>query len=115
MKIIEKLLWIYDPRTDEKKAYEKWDKTTPLQKRTQKLLVHVKDAHAPLVYNYVKEDWKFGKENHRWASSEKNFNVGLKIWLKKRATEGIMIGDIWYGPESVLRIELGEQTLEDLK
>lgn len=114
MGIVEKLLWIWNPQTQEQKDYAKWDKSAPHQQRTQKLLVYIKDIDDPLVYDYVVKDWAIGKENFRWASVERNFNIHIKHWIEERACEGIFIDDVWYGPESILRIELDKQTLEDL-
>jgi hypothetical protein len=36
----------------------------------------------------------------------------VREWLDKRATKGIRLDDAWYPPEQILRIEIGEHTVE---
>ena len=114
MGILDTLKWLWDPRTDEQKEYEQWDSETPLQKRTQKLRVIVKGENGKLTHRieYSLEDWKTGMGTMRWASDEQTFEHFLNEWIADRATQGIRIDSVWYSPETIERIELGEQKLE---
>jgi len=112
MKLFEKLQWFWDPRSDNEKAYAKWDSETPLQRRTQKLNVHIKSSSTPIAISYSREDWASGLGNLRWASNKDTFDSFLKEWLANRGSKGITIDSVWYSPESIERIELGEQIVE---
>jgi hypothetical protein len=36
----------------------------------------------------------------------------VRDWLNKRAVKGVRIDDVWYPPDQILRIEIGEHTVE---
>lgn len=110
MRIMEKLKRVWDPHTDEDKAYQKWDRKTPRQRREQKLAVHIKDHEEPLIVRYIQED-----DRVRWASNKGTFDSYLNSWLTERGSRGIRLGSVWYSPEVILRIELvGESKLEEI-
>lgn len=115
MSFIEKLKWFWDPRSDSEKAYAKWDQETPLQRRTQKLSVYIKNSETPITVTYSQKDWESGLGTVRWASNENTFNSFLKEWLGNRGSRGIKIDSVWYSPESIERIELGEQIVEEIQ
>jgi len=50
----------------------------------------------------------------RWAGNKDAFDSFLKEWLGNRGSRGITIDSVWYSPESIERIELGKQIVEDL-
>jgi hypothetical protein len=112
MSLIEKLKNFWDPRTDKEKAYDEWDRVTPMQKRTQTLRVYVRDRQEPFTVKYTLKDWRWSGEIMRRASDKQTFNRCLSDWIEDRGTKGIRDGAVWYSPESILRIELGEQTVE---
>lgn len=115
MSFIKKLKWFWDPRTDEDRAYAKWNQETPLQRRTQTLDVYIKNRETPITVTYSQEDIQTGGMGKlRWASNENTFDLFLKEWLSNRGSQGITIDSVWYSPESIERIELGKQTVEDL-
>jgi hypothetical protein len=115
MSFVEKLKWFWDPRTDEDKQYAKWDQETPLQRRIQKLDVYIKNRETPFTISYSEEDIKTGSIGAlRFASNKDTFDSSLKEWLGNRGSRGITIDSVWYSPESIERIELGEQRLENL-
>lgn len=60
MGILDTLKWLWDPRTDRQKEYERWDNETPLQRRTQKLKVVTKDDFGKRTHGieYSLEDWE---------------------------------------------------------
>lgn len=114
MSFIEKLKWFWDPRTDEEKAYAKWNQETPLRCRTQQLTVYIKNIETPATVLYSRKDWQSSLGTMRWASNEETFDSLLKEWLGHRGSRGITIDSVWHSPKSIERIELGEQIVEDL-
>jgi hypothetical protein len=109
MSLIEKLKWFWNPQTEAEKAYE----TDPLRRRNQLLKVYIKGVDNPFIRVYSQEDvrgrdWVFRNAN------ENSFNSDLNSWLDKRGSDGIRIGNVWHAPESIDRIELGQQTVEEL-
>ena len=115
MGIVSMLKWFWDPRTDEQKAYDKWDQETPLQRRTQRLRIYIQGEVEPILTDYVREDWEWAGDIMRSATSDTSFNGQLTDWIARRGTRGIKIDNVWYSPESIVRIELGEQTLEAIQ
>lgn len=109
MSLIEKLKWFWNPQTEEEKAYE----TDPLRRRNQFMKVYVKGLDNPFVKVYSQEDVKVNDWVFRDAN-ENSFNSDLNDWLAKRGSNGIRIDNVWYAPESIDRIELGQQTVEEL-
>jgi hypothetical protein len=112
MSLIEKLKNFLDTRDDKEKAYDEWDRVTPMQKRTQMLRVYVRDREEPFTVKYTLKDWYWSGEIMRRASDKQTFNRYLSDWIEDRGTKGIRDDAVWYSPESILRIELGEQTVE---
>ena len=109
MSLLEKLKSMFDTRTEVEKAYE----MDPLRRRTQYMKVYIKDISAPFIKIYSQADKKYNDLVFRNANLD-SFNSDLNCWLAKRGSDGIRIDDVWYGPESIVRIELGQQTVEDL-
>lgn len=112
MKLLEALNNFLDSRSDEEKAYDSWNAKTPLQRRVQRLRVYIQGEAEPILTDYVLKDRKDGFGTMRWASNEDTFNSMLRDWLNRRGTKGIQIDNIWYSPKSIVRIDLGEQTIE---
>ncbi len=109
MSLIEKLKSMFDTRTEAEKAYQ----NDPLRRRTQYMKVYVKGLDKPLIRVYSREDFTVGHYMFRNADVN-SFNPDLNRWLAERGSNGIRIDNIWYAPESIDRIELGEQTVEEL-
>jgi hypothetical protein len=114
MSLIEKLKNFLDTRDDKEKAYDEWNRVTPMQKRTQTLMVYVRDREEPFTVTYTLKDWLWHGDKMRRASDKQTFNIYLSDWIEERGAKGIRDGSVWYSPESILRIELGEQTVEPL-
>jgi hypothetical protein len=112
MKLIETLKWMWDPRTDEEKAYAEWDRATPLQKRTVTLLIYIDGIDTPFEHECAFRDFEFMGEIYRDATNEKYFNDEVKGYLGKIPKNGITIGDVWYPPKSINRVEIGKNRLE---
>lgn len=115
MKMLETLKWLWDPRSDEQKAYAKWEQETPLQRRTQELVIYIRDREEPFRCDYKQEDFQSGDWSWRRASSVSVFNGYLNDWLNDRGSKGIRIDDVWYSPEVIERIELGKSVLEPIE
>lgn len=113
MSFIEKLKWLWDTRTDEEKDYDDWNHHAPLMTRSQQLNVYIKNEKSPRVITFKRKDFVGGFGIIRVASDESLFNDVLGNWIKECFVNGIRIKSVWYGPESILRIELGEQTLKE--
>lgn len=105
MGVIDSLKWLWDPRTEEQKRYE----TDPLRRYTQHLTVYIKDIEEPFKRYIEFEDHNFGDWYIRVDLDDK-----VREWLDKRATKGIRFDRVWYPPDQILRIELGERTVEEL-
>lgn len=113
MKIIDTIKWLWDPRTEKEKAYDKWNRETPLQRREQKIAIYIKNREEPIITTVRVVDFETGGSGTlRYASSENCFNTMVNEWLDNRAKNGIRIDSVWYSPETILRIELGESKLE---
>ena len=114
MKLLEALNNFLNPQDDQEKAYNLWNAKTPLQRRVQRLRVYIQGESEPILTDYILKDREFSVGKMRWASNEDKFNRMLRDWLKSRGTKGIQIDNIWYSPESIVRIELGEKKLGPL-
>lgn len=114
MKIIDTIKWLWDPRTEKQKAYEEWDRKTPLQRRTQELHVFIRgEVDEPFVVEYMAKDWVLGTgEAVRWASNTDSFTDELIRWISRCGTQGIIVDGVWYSPAMIERIEMGESRLE---
>jgi hypothetical protein len=49
-----------------------------------------------------------------WGTNKQTFNRYLSDWIEDRGTKGIRDDAVWYSPESILRIEMGESQLEEI-
>lgn len=114
MGLFSALKWIWDPRTEEDKIYDDWDKKTPLQIREQTLFVFIKDLKEPLVVTFSRKDWNGGFGTMRWASDKKTFDSLLAEWIGDRGHLGIHIDSVWYSPKNIERIELGDSELKPI-
>jgi hypothetical protein len=114
MKLIEKLKWLWDPRTDKQKAYAEWDRSAPLMRRTQQIEVHIIDLFGPLTTSYSVEDWESGFGNERWASNEELFDYFVQEWINKCMKTGFQFEGVRYAPATIDRIVLGDKTLEEI-
>ena len=105
MGIVSTLKWLWDPRTDEQKSYE----TDPLCRYTQEVRVFINGIEEPFVRILEYEDMEFGDWIYRAFIDDK-----VKEWLDHRGEKGIKLDDVWYPPAMIERIELGEQTVEEI-
>jgi hypothetical protein len=106
MGLVDTLKWLWDPRTDEQKRYE----TDPLRRYTQHLTVYIKGVGKPFERYIEFEDSNFGD----WYIRV-DLDDDIREWLNNRAKKGIKVDDVWYPPDMIERIELGEHTVEEIK
>lgn len=85
------------------------------KRRIQHLKVYIRGYDKPFDRIYEVGDCCSGGFNFSWASDEAIFNSLLDEYLSNRAKQGILMGRIWYSPESIERIEIGESKLETIK
>jgi hypothetical protein len=103
MGLIDTLKWMWDPRSEEQKRYE----TDPLRRYTQNFRIYIKGVDTPFNRVIEFDDGKFGDFIMRV-----DLDWYVREWLDNRATKGIRFDDVWYPPEQILRIEVGEHTVE---
>lgn len=110
MGLFATLKWLWDPRDADEKAYDAWDKRTPLQQHTQHLTIYIKDAETPFERTLGFKDFKI--------SSFGNFRINVdrevRDWLDKCGTTGVKIDNVWYSPDQIVRIELGDVVTVDI-
>jgi hypothetical protein len=111
MGLFDTLKWLWDPREPEQKAYDAWDKATPLQRHRQTLLIYIKGQSEPFVRILEYEDVSVGDlGNWRVDLDDK-----VRGWLGRRGTKGVQIDSVWYSPDQIERIEIGEKTVEPIE
>jgi hypothetical protein len=103
MGLIDTLKWMWDPRSEEQKRYE----TDPLRFYKQNFAIYIKGVDEPFERYIEFEDRKFGDFIIRVDLED-----SVREWLGNRATKGIRFDDVWYPPDQILRIEVGEHTVE---
>ena len=104
MKLIDTLKWLWDPRSEEQKRYDE----DPLQRYTQTLHIYIKDVPDPFVRVLDYEDTRFGSLGVFRVDLGRN----VQEWLSNRGSKGVTIDQVWYSPEQIVRIEIGEHTVE---
>lgn len=107
MGIVDSLKWLWDPRSEEQKRYDE----DPLQRHTQTLHIYIKDVPDPFVRVLDYEDTRCGSLGMVFRV---DLNRNVQEWLDKRAEKGITIDKTWYAPDQILRIEIGEHTVEEI-
>lgn len=105
MGLISALKWLWDPRTEEQKRYE----TDPLRCYTQTLNIYIKGIDTPFERVIEFEDVSVGD----WLMRV-NLANDVQKWLNERAEKGVTIDKTWYAPDQILRIEIGEHTVEEI-
>ena len=105
MGLISALKWMWDPTTEEQKRY----KTDPLRRYTQTLYVYIKGIDTPFERVIEFEDVAFGD----WLMRV-DLDNDVREWLNERAEKGVIIDKVWYAPDQIVRIEIGEHTVEDI-
>jgi hypothetical protein len=110
MNLIKTLKWLWDPRTEEEKAYDAWNAATPLRLHTQTVMVYIKNTEKPFVRVLEFKEFEFGSMG-KWRV---NLDERVADWIAFRFTNGIGINSVWYAPNQIERIELGEKTVEPI-
>jgi hypothetical protein len=105
MGIIDTLKWLWDPRSEDEKRY----KTDPLRKHSQKLKVYLRDTEQPLEITFTRSDFQTGFGPLRY-----DIDYEVNRWLRGRTSNGIQVDGVWYSPNQIERIELGEKTVEEI-
>lgn len=103
MSFIDTLKWMWDPRTEDEKRYE----TDPLRRYTQNFRIYIKGVEQSIDCSISLKD----VEINGWVWRV-DLDQEVRDWLNKRAVKGVRIDDVWYPPEQILRIEIGEHTVE---
>ena len=114
MSLWEKLKWMWDPRTDEEKAYAEWNRVTPIQKRTVTLYVAIEGKSTDLQMRYTVKDEYLGDDVVRWATDDSLFRSRLKDYLQDIPEKGLMAGKYWYAPKTISKVFVGETELTPL-
>jgi hypothetical protein len=104
MQLIDTVKWLWDPRSKEQKRYDE----DPLQRHTQTLHIYIKDMPEPFVRVLDYEDTRYGS----LGVFRVDLDCRVNEWLVNRGTNGVKIDQVWYAPDQIVRIELGEQTVE---
>lgn len=104
MQLIDTVKWLWDPRSEEQKRYDE----DPLQRHTQTLHIYIKDMPEPFVRVLDYKDTRYGSLGVFRVDLDRRVNE----WLVNRGTNGVKIDQVWYAPDQIVRIELGEQTVE---
>lgn len=104
MQLIDTVKWLWDPRSKEQKRYDE----DPLQRHTQTLHIYIKDMSEPFVRVLDYEDTRYGS----LGVFRVDLDCRVNEWLVNRGTNGVKIDQVWYAPDQIVRIELGEQTVE---
>ena len=105
MGIVDLLKWLWDPRSEEQKRYDE----DPLQRHTQTLHIYIKDVPDPFVRVLDYEDTRCGSLGMVFRV---DLNRNVQEWLSNRGSKGVTIDQVWYSSEQILRIEIGEHTVE---
>ena len=105
MGLVDTLKWLWDPRTEEQKRYE----TDPLRRYTQHFQIYIKGIETPFNRVIEFEDAEFGDFMLR---VDLDWNV--REWLSNRVEKGVTIDKTWYAPDQIVRIEIGEHTVENI-
>ena len=114
MSLWEKLKWMWDPRTEEEKAYAEWNRVTPLQKRSVTLYISIAGKSASLEMRYTLKDEYLGDDIVRWATDDSLFRSRLKDYLQDIPEKGLMVGNYWYSPKMISKVFVGEKELTPL-
>jgi len=104
MGIVDSLKWLWDPRSEEQKRYDE----DPLQRHTQTLHIYIKDVPDPFVRVLDYEDTRFGSLGVFRVDLGRN----VQEWLSNRGSKGVTIDQVWYAPDQIVRIEIGEHNVE---
>lgn len=102
---ISTLKWLWDPRTDEQKRR----KPNPLRRYTQTFYIYIKGIDTPFERVLELEDRDFGEFKNRVDLED-----SVHAWLSYRGKTGIIIDKVWYAPDQIVRIEIGEYTVEEI-
>ena len=111
MGLIDTLKWLWDPREPEQKAYDAWDAVTPLQRHTQHLQIYIKGQAEPFARILEYQDKNYGSLGN-WRI---DLDDRVSEWLGRCGTKGVQIDSVWYSPDQIERIELGEKTVEPIE
>lgn len=106
MGLIATLKWLWDPRTEEDKRYV----TDPLRRYAQHFKIFIKDIDEPFN-RYV----EFEDECHfdDWVYRV-DLDDEIRDWLSNRAKNGIKIDNVWYAPNKIDRIEIGDVEITEI-
>ena len=103
MGLLDTLKWLWDPRTPEQKAYDAWDKATPLQTHTQYFTVWITGIVEPFEISTKVYDFSVG--------SFGNMRIDLDYYTQRRldkwGTNGITIRGVFYPTARIEKIEIG--------
>jgi hypothetical protein len=110
MGLIDTLKWLWDPTTEEQRQYRAWNAQTPLQRHIQHIRIYIKGIDVPFKVTLKFEDKELGD----WLMRV-DLDDDVRAWLSRRAKNGVTVDDVWYAPNMIERIELGEKTVESIE
>ncbi len=105
MGLLATLKWLWDPRSEEDKRYV----TDPLRRYTQNFVIYIKGVDTPFERYVEFEDANYGD----WYIRV-DIDDDVREWLNKRAKNGIKLDDVWYPPNMIERIEVGNVEVTDI-
>ena len=99
--MFDKLKWLWDPRSDVKKAFDKWDEETPLKTHTLTISVTFLDKREPHTVSFDVSDFETGLDKYRYNSE----NI-FAIWTANVVSKGLRIGSTVVMPHLLQEITL---------
>ena len=111
MGLFDTLKWLWDPREPEQRAYDAWDKQTPLQRHIQHLQIYIKGQAEPFARILEYQDQNYGSLGN-WRI---DLDDRVSEWLGRCGTKGVQIDSVWYSPDQIERIEIGEKIIEPIE
>lgn len=103
MGLFKTLKWLWDPRSDEDKAYAAWDAATPLQTHTQYFTVWLTGIAEPFELSTKFHDFSAGGLGNMRMDVE----YCTQSMSDKWGAKGITIRGVFYPPSRIEKIEIG--------
>lgn len=86
-----------------------------LKRRKVEVRAYIRDLPEPVDTVWIVEDRDVdGDWYWAWASNDESFKEEINKKITNSFTKGFKCGNTWYAPSLIQRIELGEETVEDL-
>lgn len=109
MGLLDTLKWMWDPRTDDEKAYAAWDAATPLKTYTQHFTVWLTGIAEPFELSTKFRDFAGGGVGNIRVDIDYHTQALRDKW----GTKGITIRGVFYPPARIEKIEIGRVDVAD--